>query len=119
MPKILIVDDSQDIRLLLEIFFKKKDCLVVLAQDGQTGIVLAKEEKPDCVLLDMKLPDLNGREILRQIREFDKNVKIFYLSGLYTEELEKEALLDGATGFLSKGCGLDTIVKAVCDVLRT
>jgi DNA-binding response OmpR family regulator len=115
--KILVIEDLEDIRKLFELFLKKKGFETVGAADGAQGIEAAKNEKPDLALIDIRLPDINGFEVLRQIRDFDKTVKIFMLSGLYTEEQEQEVLRAGATGFINKSEGIGAIVDRVVKIL--
>jgi len=117
--KILIIEDLEDIRQLFELFLKKKGLETVSAANGIEGIEAAKNEKPDLALIDIRLPDINGFEVLRQIRDFNKTVKIFMLSGLYTEEQEQEALSAGATGFINKSEGIGAIVDKVALVLAS
>lgn len=115
--KILIIEDLDDIRQLFELFLKKKGLETVSASNGIQGVEAAKNEKPDLALIDIRLPDINGVEVLHQIRDFDKTVKIFMLSGLYTEEQEQEVLSAGATGFINKSEGIGAIVEKVVQAL--
>jgi two-component system response regulator (stage 0 sporulation protein F) len=117
MPKVLIVEDLQDVRSLLAIFLSKKGLAVIQAKSGEEGIDLVKQHKPDLVLLDAKLPGLDGIGVLKKIKEFDKNIKVIMLSGLSTEELKQEARMAGASDFLSKSLGIEEIVKAVSGML--
>ncbi|MFH0940946.1 MAG: response regulator [Candidatus Omnitrophota bacterium] len=115
--KILVIEDFPRVREVLDIFLTKAGYSVFVASNGKDGIELAQREKPELMLIDFKLQDLDGMEVLRCLRAFDKEAKIFIISGLYAEDLEKEALDNGATGFLSKSLGIEAIVKAACDVL--
>ena len=115
--KILVIEDLREIRELFEIFLKKRDLVPITAANGVEGIDLVKKEKPNLILIDIRLPDLNGIEVLRRIRVFEKTVKIFMLSGLYTPEQEKEVLNAGATGFINKSEGISAIVGMVVQAL--
>lgn len=64
---ILIVDDQKGVRRLLEELFKKESWNVYLASDGQEAIVKAKEFNPDIILMDMKMPNMNGLEAAQHI----------------------------------------------------
>ena len=66
--KILIVEDDREIRDLLSHYLRKEGFFPVLAPDGETGILKARKEKPDLVLLDILLPNADGLEVLRAIR---------------------------------------------------
>ncbi|MFC1592583.1 response regulator, partial [Candidatus Omnitrophota bacterium] len=99
--KILVVDDQTQIRELLYDALTKAGFKVIATHSGMTAIELIKEQKPDLVLLDFKMSDLNGVDTLKKIRILDNKTKIIMLTGCGTEELEKEARLSGVGGFLS------------------
>ncbi len=67
--KILIVDDEKDLRDVVKWFFQSKDYDVIEAEDGKKCLAIIKEEKPDLVLLDIMMPDLDGWEVARRIKE--------------------------------------------------
>jgi len=74
MKRILIVDDEPGILKVVEFRLKKMGYEVIVAVDGKEGLIRAKEMKPDLVVLDFRMPFLNGDEVCRQIRE-DENIK--------------------------------------------
>ena len=116
MAKILIIEDLQEVRDLLSIFLSKKGFEVLSASSGKEGIDLTRGVSPDLVLLDVNMPDLDGIEVLKKIRDFDKKIKVVMLSGLDTAELEEKARLAGATAFLSKSQGIEAIAKKVSEL---
>ncbi len=116
---ILVVDDQIDIRELLYDMLTKKGYKVIATHSGNEALSLIKERNPDLVLMDFSMPDATGVEILNSIRVFNQRIKVVMLTGLGTEELEKEARLAGASGFLRKNLGLDVIVKAIDQLLET
>ncbi|QIB27700.1 response regulator [Caloranaerobacter azorensis] len=78
--RLLCVDDQEGIRVLLgEIF--KNDCDVIAVETGSKAIKMITEFKPDIVILDMKLQDMNGEEVLRNIRKIDKRICVVILTG--------------------------------------
>lgn len=115
--KILVIEDFQRVREVLDIFLAKAGYSVFTAASGRDGLAIAQREALDLILIDSKLPDLDGMEVLKRIRAYDRSVKIFMLSGLYAEDMEKESLDNGATGFLSKSLGIEEIVKAASEAL--
>ncbi|MBI5872856.1 MAG: response regulator [Candidatus Omnitrophica bacterium] len=118
MPhKVLIIEDQPSLGELFVIFFGKKDCHVILAETGGEGVKLAQEEKPSAVLIDMHLPDTDGMDVLRRIRSFDKEAKVFLYSGLYSEEQEEEARRSGANGFIDKAAGVDAVIDTVISAI--
>lgn len=116
---ILVVDDQVDIRELLYDMLTKKGYKVITTHSGREAISLIKEENPDLVLMDFSMPDETGVDVLKDIRSFNKKIKVVMLTGLGTDDLEKEARLEGASGFLRKNLGLDVIVKAIDQLLET
>ena len=116
--KILVVDDELGIRELLYQAFTKVGYEVVTVPGGKEAIEGLGTHKPDLILLDFNMPGMNGIEVLKEIRSFDNKVKIIMLTGLDNEDLEREARLSGAGGFLQKSLGIDVIVKAINRVLR-
>jgi DNA-binding response OmpR family regulator len=76
MKKILIVDDEEHIRLLLQEELEDEGYLIITAADGETALRLIPEEKPDLVTLDIKMPGESGLMILRKIREIDYDLPV-------------------------------------------
>jgi two-component system response regulator (stage 0 sporulation protein F) len=117
-PKVLVADDDLSIRQLLYDTLSKAGYRVFTTHGGREAVELVKEEKPDLVLLDFKMSDISGIEVLKEIRSFDKKTKIIMLTGMGTQELEREARLLGAGGFLRKNLGVDVIVKTINQLLQ-
>ncbi|PYS94299.1 MAG: response regulator [Acidobacteria bacterium] len=68
-PTVLIVDDSTDIRSMLRLWLERNECRVVEAADGKQAVVLAGQEQPDLILMDLYLPELDGAVAVARIRE--------------------------------------------------
>jgi len=79
MKKILIVDDEVAIRDLLSMLLKREGYNVQTAADGETGFSLAKSYKPDLVLLDLMLPDIDGHDVCKKIHEY-RNIPIIMIT---------------------------------------
>lgn len=88
---VFIIDDDQYLLTLYERFFKIKNIDVRMAKDGEEGLNLVLANKPDFVILDVRMPKLNGVEVLQKIRENNecKNIPVLILSN-YSPELYKE-----------------------------
>ena len=67
LPKILLADDNEDIRAMLEQFLKSLSFEVILAEDGERAVALAQQEVPDLILMDLMMPRLSGLEAARKI----------------------------------------------------
>ena len=100
---ILIVDDSRLLRLSNERALAKAGHNVISAEDGEAGLRLALEHKPDLVVLDMMLPKLSGQDVLRALRQNPDTVRIpvLVLSGL-PQSNENKLLSEGATAYFQK-----------------
>lgn len=85
MPKtVLVVDDEPDIRRMLEIALKTQGYTVLLAQDGQEGLDTLKRSRPDLAILDVKMPRMNGFELLVEMRKAEtlKDIPVIMLTSL-------------------------------------
>jgi CheY-like chemotaxis protein len=82
--KILVVDDEKDLRDVVKWFFQSKDYDVIEAEDGKQCLAIIKEEKPDLIILDIMMPDLDGWEVSRRIKEDEsfQDISISMLSVL-------------------------------------
>ena len=101
--KILIVDDSRFLRLANERALVKAGHVVITASDGEEGLRLAQERKPDLVVLDMLLPKLSGPDVLRALRKDAETAALPVMVLTSLPESNKEKLLgEGATSFFAK-----------------
>lgn len=99
--RILVIDDEQAIRRLLKVSLEPEGYMVMEAKTGEEGIQQAASQRPELILLDLGLPDLNGAQVLKRIREWSQ-VPILILTVQDSEE-DKVALLDlGADDYLTK-----------------
>ena len=105
MTKILIVDDDPALVKALRIGLTARGDEVVTAHSGTDGIAQVALLNPDLVILDLGLPDLDGLEVCRRIREFS-NVPVVVLSAYGDERRKVEALDGGADDFITKPFGM-------------
>ena len=110
-PTVLLVEDYPETRTLLRSWLEKRGCRLVEAVDGQEAIDLAPLAHPDLILMDLRLPKLNGIAVTRRIRQNPllKNVPIVVLSGLDPEMFREAALGVGCVDFLSKPIDLEKL----------
>lgn len=99
--EILIIDDEPQIRKLLEITLESNDYKVWQAENGKDGIIMAANHPPELILLDLGLPDINGQQVLKELRNW-YNKPIIILSVQKSEEEIVTALDNGATDYLTK-----------------
>jgi len=102
--KVLIVEDDRFLRELMVRKLKMENFEVIEAEDGEQGLKKMKEEKPDLVLLDLILPEMDGFEVLEQKRKDDeiKNIPVIILSNLGQKEEIDRGLQLGAKDYLVK-----------------
>jgi anti-anti-sigma factor len=102
MKKILIIDDEKPTLAMFRLFLKAYGYEVLLAENGLQGLEIFRREKPPIVLTDIKMPGLDGLEVLRQVKEIDPRAEVIVISGHGDTELAMRALQLNASDFLSK-----------------
>ncbi|MFQ5538379.1 MAG: sigma-54-dependent transcriptional regulator [Gemmatimonadota bacterium] len=110
MPRILVVDDEQSIRDVLRQLFEYEGHEVHTAEDGAAALETAAEVHPDVVFLDVKMPGMDGLEILSRLREKDPAVPVIMISGHGTIDTAVEATRKGAYDFLEKPLDTDRLL---------
>jgi DNA-binding response OmpR family regulator len=118
MPKLLIVDDEVDIREFARSFFKKRGVDVITAAGGKEAIALIETQSPDLVLLDIRMEEMTGIEVLQNLRGKSNAAKIIMVSGVEEEEVIKEAYKLGVVGYIHKPLVLDELEKIVLKELK-
>lgn len=115
--RILVIDDESQIRKLLSIALNAHNFHVETAENGFYGIQEAACFKPDLILLDLSLPDIDGIEVIKRIREWSE-VPILILSVRNTDEDKVEALDTGADDFLIKPFSMEELFARIRAALR-
>jgi two-component system alkaline phosphatase synthesis response regulator PhoP len=102
--KILVVDDEESVREIYNKELSRSGFNVVLAVDGEEGLLKAGEELPDLILLDVMMPKLSGLDVLKQLKknELTKKIPVLLLTNLGEETIIKEGFGMGADGYLLK-----------------
>ena len=106
MAKILVVDDEAQNRELLKDFLEEKHFNVITANGGREAIEKIKE-KPDIVLLDIMMPDMNGLEVLDRIKEEDPSIEVIMVTTLTDFDTSIESLKKGACDYVTKPIDLN------------
>ena len=101
-PKVLVVDDEEWMRDACGQILQAEGIEVLCATDGQTGLEMARRDGPDLVLVDLKMPGMNGIAFLEAVRAFDPYVAAVVITGYATLEVAVEAMKAGAYDFLPK-----------------
>lgn len=119
--KVLIVDDDQDLVELMSDAFRADGRFEIrTANNGFDAGMLVKEFRPDLVVLDLMLPDINGKEVCQRVRMDPtmEMVKIICISGMVEREKIEELRLAGANDFMHKPFEVDTLLERCCGMLE-
>jgi len=112
--RVLVVDDEPIVRrMLAEVLGDAGIDVIGQAADGVEGVALARTSKPDAILLDIRMPNLDGLAAGRQVRETDPDVRLVFFSAYDDPTLKQEAHAIGVSTFLVKGCPFGEIVDAL------
>lgn len=113
MRKILIVDDERDICDFVKIFFEERGYEVLTAQSGDEALEVAKRNKPELILLDIKMKGMDGIATLKHLKDIDKTQKVIMVTALEDQEKMDEASRLGANDYITKPLVLDYLEAAV------
>jgi two-component system OmpR family response regulator len=117
-PRILVVDDEENITYLLGTALRHFGFGVVTAGSGREGLALATDAKPDLMLLDIMLPDLDGFEVCRRLRDAGVQVPILFLTARDATEEKVRGLTLGGDDYVTKPFSLEEVVARVRAILR-
>lgn len=101
-PNILVIDDDETILDSITQVFSGEGYSTKTAENGDRGLTILKEDRPDLVLVDLKMPGKSGMEVLEELKSFDPNCVAIVITGFGTVESAVEAMKKGAYDFLSK-----------------
>ncbi len=113
MATILVVDDERVFCDLLKTVLGSNGHEVFTAYNGREALNLFSQHRPQVTLLDLRMPEMNGIEVLRQIRTIDASAAVMILTAWGSDALEKQARQLGVTDFLSKTLALDAIITSM------
>lgn len=117
LKKILIVDDQFGIRVLLQEVLDREGYQIFQAPNGVVALEIVAQEHPDLVLLDMKIPGMDGLEILRNIRKMNIPTKVIMMTAYGELDLIQEAMEMGALAHFTKPFDIDELRQAVNEQL--
>jgi two-component system KDP operon response regulator KdpE len=116
-PKVLVIDDEPAIRKLLRMGLSSQGYAILEGSNGRKGLELLAE-KPDLVILDLGLPDIDGHELLQMIRGRDDSVPVLVLSSRGDEAGKVQALDRGADDYVTKPFGMEELLARIRAALR-
>ncbi|HTO11431.1 MAG TPA: response regulator [Candidatus Binatia bacterium] len=118
MKRLLIVDDNSVVQDVLKEFFKER-YQVQLAPNASQALSFIVRQAPDLVLLDVKMPGLDGLSLLKSLRETGVNVPIFLMTGYDSLQVAQEALNSGANAYLPKPFDLMHLDRLISEAIGT
>ena len=119
MNKIIIIDDDESICKTLELHLKRNGYDVSFAHTGSEGIKMVSEKEPQIVILDIRLPDTDGIEVLRQLKSIDMNKYIIMITAFQDMETTIKAMQEGAFEYIHKPISIDELDRAVDNAVRS
>lgn len=120
MAIILVADDERDIRQLVKFTLEYNNHEVLMAKNGEDALELLYKHKPDLVLLDVRMPRLNGYEVCRTIKK-DPNyqtIPVLFLSAKGQDAEVQEGLATGADGYIVKPFSPDQLIEYITNALK-
>lgn len=112
-PRILIADDEEGTRAIVSLQLNEAGFNVDQASDGDEAITMLQANKYEIALLDIRMPRVNGIEVLKFLREHSPNTKAIILTGFADLELAMEAMELGAIDFFNKPFSIDDLIASV------
>ena len=118
--KILVVDDEPDIVTVVSKILEVRGYQVITAASGQEGFKKAKEEKPDLILLDILMPEMNGDEVYSELLKYQdtKDIPVIIFSASQKKDLEEKCIALGVTDFVKKPFEADHLLKVINNKLE-
>jgi len=117
MARILIVDDAEFLRMRISKMLVAEGYEVMEAENGLQAVEKYKAEKPDAVLMDITMPEMDGLTALKEIKAYDAKAKIVMLTALGQESVVLEAIKSGARDFVVKPFERERVMSAITKLL--
>ena len=117
--KVLMVDDEEQFRSTTSKILTRRGYETTLAGSGEEAIDLLKKSPQDVIILDIKMPGMDGHEALSQIRKIDPDVRVIMLTGHGGAESAKESLKHGAFDYLNKPCDIELLSLKINDAYES
>jgi len=111
--KVLIVDDEVALANTLAQRLQMRDLKVGTAYDGEQALAKLNIDKPDVIILDLRMPGMHGMEVLREIKKVSPDIQVIVLSGHGTDKDEEEAKRLGGFDFLKKPADIETLARRI------
>ena len=116
--KILVVDDEPAIRELLSSFLEIMDYEVESASNGKDAIEIIEKNNFSIIISDVKMPDINGIDLLKKVKEFNKKIEVILITGFPNNEDREQALKLGAYAYIPKPFKLQIIANILEEIFK-
>ena len=113
MDKILVVDDEPEVCDALKVFFSLKNYAVETALDGHTAIMKTEEFNPHIVLLDIRMPEMGGIDVLKKIRNINPQIGIIMVTAVNDERISQKTIQLGAYDYITKPINLQNLANVI------
>ncbi len=113
MPRILVVDDAAFMRMRCKKLLTQSGSDVIEVSSGSQAVEMYQSDRPDIVLMDITMPDMDGIAALKEIRAIDPDAKIAMVTAMGQQSMVMEALKSGAKDFVIKPFDQDRVLEAV------
>ena len=117
VAKILVIDDEPNVQTLLDMRLRQQGYDVLFADNGWKGLQLYRQEHPHVVVLDLKMPELDGVTVLREIRSVDLAQPVIIFTGDTAPETERQVRALGVSEFIVKGSSMKLLVDTLKCIL--
>lgn len=117
-PKILIIDDVKEVCDFFKKILTPENYLISSSLDGASGLEMIEKERPDVILLDVKMPKMDGIEVLRRIKKIDKNIVVIMITAYGTMDTARMAMKLGAFDYITKPFDLEYVKAVIKDGLE-
>lgn len=107
--RVLLVDDERDLVQTLSERLQIRDMGSVVAYDGESALKLVRDDEPEVMILDLRMPDINGLEVLRKVKEMRPEIEVIILTGHGSDADEAQCIQLGAFGYLRKPVDIDKL----------
>lgn len=118
MPKILIIEDEKNLARFIELELKYEGYEIKVCADGRSGLQLALSENWDAILLDLMLPELNGMEVCRRVRQTNKAIPIVMITARDSVLDRVSGLDSGADDYIVKPFAIEELLARLRSLLR-
>ncbi|WP_253486552.1 response regulator [Methanocalculus alkaliphilus] len=113
MTTVLIIDDSSFQRTIIRKTLKNEGFVCIEANNGRVGLHLIEEERPDIIIVDLLMPDMDGTEFLTAIREKEIAIPVIVLTSDIQDATRENCIRLGASSFLNKPARADELIPAI------